>query len=247
MARSRTQAWLRDELILALDLYVKEGASPPSSSLVTLSSLLRRITIESELADEPSFRSPGAVGLKLGNFMALDTPGHGMPHGGTGDAEALREFAKDHARLSQTASAIADGIAAGYPSPRDDVDDDPNESEAEEGRVLSGEHRWRERNAKLVKRKKEEAFKRDGRLTCEACGFDFAVAYGERGLGYVECHHTVPLHHLKTGTRTKLEDLALLCANCHRMVHARKGWLTLSELRELVEKARAASVEPSKS
>jgi len=25
MARSRKQAWLRDELILALDLYVREG------------------------------------------------------------------------------------------------------------------------------------------------------------------------------------------------------------------------------
>jgi 5-methylcytosine-specific restriction protein A len=238
MARSRTQAWLRDELILALDLYIKKGASPPASSLEALSGLLRRIPIESELADEPSFRSSGAVGLKLGNFMALYTPGHGMPHGGSGDAEVWREFAGDETRLSQTAAAISAGIAAGYPSPRDDVDDDPNDTEAVEGRVLSGEHRWRERNAKLVKRKKAEALKRDGRLTCEACGFDFAATYGERGTGYIECHHTVPLHQLKPGTRTKLEDLALLCANCHRMVHARKGWLTMPQLHETVARFR---------
>ncbi|MET9496757.1 HNH endonuclease [Streptomyces sp. NPDC006552] len=32
---------------------------------------------------------------------------------------------------------------------------------------------------------------------------------------YIECHHVVPLHEAGEG-RTKLSDLALTCANCHR-------------------------------
>ena len=33
---------------------------------------------------------------------------------------------------------------------------------------------------------------------------------------------------------TKLEDLALICANCHRMIHAQKPWLSVEELRAIL-------------
>ena len=39
-------------------------------------------------------------------------------------------------------------------------------------------------------------------------------------------------------TQTKLADLALLCSNCHRMIHRTKQWLTVEELEELVETQR---------
>jgi hypothetical protein len=35
------------------------------------------------------------------------------------------------------------------------------------------------------------------------------------------------VHQLLPGSKTKLADLHLLCANCHRMIHARRPWLTL--------------------
>jgi 5-methylcytosine-specific restriction enzyme A len=76
-------------------------------------------------------------------------------------------------------------------------------------------------------------------LCCEVCGFDFEQTYGERGRGYIECHHIVPLH--VAGPRTtRLVDLALLCANCHRIIHARPPWLTPAELRSVVT-ARAGA------
>jgi hypothetical protein len=37
---------------------------------------------------------------------------------------------------------------------------------------------------------------------------------------------------LDAGTKTKLEDLALVCSNCHRMIHATRNWLTVAELRK---------------
>jgi len=66
-------------------------------------------------------------------------------------------------------------------------------------------------------------------LECEVCGFDFFETYGERGNGFAECHHKLPLSH---GTRsTYLRDLAVVCANCHRMLH-RGDSLTVEELRD---------------
>jgi len=104
--------------------------------------------------------------------------------------------------------------------------------EAEEGRILARVHLARERNRKLVDQKKSVAIKKSGKLTCEVCSFDFEAAYGERGAGFIEAHHIKPIHTLIPGAKTTLEDLALLCSNCHRMIHARKPWLTVEQLRQ---------------
>jgi hypothetical protein len=40
-------------------------------------------------------------------------------------------------------------------------------------------HRKRERKLRLDQRKKQEVLKRTGRLECETCAFEFALAYGE--------------------------------------------------------------------
>jgi 5-methylcytosine-specific restriction protein A len=67
---------------------------------------------------------------------------------------------------------------------------------------------------------------------CEAGGFNFERIYGDRGRGFIECHHVVPLH--VAGTRVNsTADLALLCANCHRMIH-RSPWLSPAELRAMI-------------
>lgn len=52
--------------------------------------------------------------------------------------------------------------------------------EAQEGGLLTRLHRYRERNAALVRRKKASFEKTHGRLYCEACGFDFVKTYGIR-------------------------------------------------------------------
>jgi len=74
----------------------------------------------------------------------------------------------------------------------------------------------------------------NGRLACEVCEFDFSIAYGNRGSGFIECHHTKPLATLGTGTKTHIDDFALVCANCHRMIHRRKPWLSIAELKGVI-------------
>lgn len=85
-----------------------------------------------------------------------------------------------------------------------------------EGRVKEQLHTKRERNSAVVKLAKELAKKRDGRLTCACCGFDFGKTYGEYAADYIEAHHLTPLAALKDDEvlQTKVEDLALVCANC---------------------------------
>lgn len=91
------------------------------------------------------------------------------------------------------------------------------------------------RDSKISKLKKENHRLKYGKFFCEVCGFSFADFYGE-DFDYVECHHIAPL--FETGeTQTSLEDLILLCANCHRVVHKSAQDMTIDKLRELVIKS----------
>lgn len=82
-------------------------------------------------------------------------------------------------------------------------------------------HRRREaklRDAKIEKHRREH----DDRLSCEVpgCGFDFEATYGALGRGYAQVHHLIPLASLDAeGEEVRLEDLAIVCANCHAMLH----------------------------
>lgn len=82
-------------------------------------------------------------------------------------------------------------------------------------------HRTRE--AKLRAAKIREAIgKGRGHIKCEVpgCGFDFYERYGEVGHRFAVVHHLAPLSDAAaSGRKTTLEDLAVVCANCHAMVH----------------------------
>ena len=109
-----------------------------------------------------------------------------------------------------------------------------------EGRRIERKHKLRERSSRVVQdAKKLHAENNKGRMPCQVCGFDFLDAYGSRGRGFVEAHHTSPLSDLKDrdGTQTSVDDLALVCANCHRMLHIRP-WFSVANLRKLVRDRR---------
>jgi len=77
--------------------------------------------------------------------------------------------------------------------------------------------------------------------TCQGCGFDFSERYGELGEGYIEAHHVRPLASLEEGIAIELDverDFAVLCSNCHRMMHRRGGPKDLSALRALIRQSR---------
>lgn len=238
---SRNPPWTRDELILALDIYLDHPMAGEKSPVVQeLSELLNRFWAATEL-DRKTLRNPAGVSMKFGNFQGLD-PAYlasgrkGLPHGSRGDEEVWREFADDRVRLRGTAASIR--MALNQTPSMVTSQDTGQEAEAAEGALLTRLHHYRERDASLARKRKAQALAAHGRLVCEACDFDFAQAYGERGDGFIEVHHTRPLETLQPGTRTKLSELAILCANCHRMVHARRPWLSMGELLALVAERR---------
>ena len=102
--------------------------------------------------------------------------------------------------------------------------------EGKEGLRSLRAHIQIERNPMLAKAKKNAVLVETGRLECEACGFDFYAKYGKAGKGFCEVHHLKPLSQ-KGRRTTKLSDLAVVCSNCHRVIHRSRKVLTLSELR----------------
>ena len=43
----------------------------------------------------------------------------------------------------------------------------------------------------------------------------------------------------RPGDITRINELALVCANCHRMIHAQHPWLAMDELRNLIRRRYA--------
>lgn len=109
---------------------------------------------------------------------------------------------------------------------------------AAEGRRRLVRHFRRERKSWLVAEKKRDVRQSSGSLGCEVCEFDFAAVYGTRGDDYCEVHHRRPLAADNAPRSTSLKDLAVVCANCHRMLH-RSPWLAVGELRRLLARRRA--------
>lgn len=95
-------------------------------------------------------------------------------------------------------------------------------------------HRRIERNPKAA----QQAKAHHG-LVCQACDFDFAAKYGALGQGYIEAHHLRPLGTLEEGVPVTYNvdtDFAVLCSNCHRMIHRTDDPSDLHEFSLLVNK-----------
>lgn len=245
--KARNPAWTRDELILALEYYLDNPQGSHDGSEDGVKRLSKEINEVGRLlghTTSDTFRNANGVSMKLMNFRNHDpyyiNSGRiGLSRGNKLEGKLWDEFAGDRARLKTAAVAIRRWAMSDEQSEERTAigEDEPEVADAAEGKLVTRVHRARERNRNLVKRKKESFQKKHGRLFCEVCNFDFAAVYGSRGEGFIECHHLKPVSSLEPGEKTALRDLAMLCANCHRMVHAKTPWLSLRELRSLLRRA----------
>jgi hypothetical protein len=105
----RNPPWDRDELILTLDLYLREGMlDDRDAPVVELSDLLNRLALHPSRPDPGRFRNPNGVAMKLANFAAIDPTHHGtaLSRYGRRDREVWDEFAGDRERLARAAATI---------------------------------------------------------------------------------------------------------------------------------------------
>ena len=196
-----------------------------------LSDTLR--SIRNVLYMDETFRPPHGVEARVRAFRYLE---HSQKLGtaSRGAKEVWDRWGKDPTVVALLAQAIRDCIPAEEVMQATNVGM-PEYVYGDEGIILTRVHVGRERNSRLVRLKKE-SFQdtHQGHLYCEACDFDFARSYPKHGKGFIECHHIKPLSELKAAQKTTPEDLALLCANCHRMIHYRRPWLSMDGLQTLV-------------
>jgi|SRR6516164_3686536 len=197
--------------------------------------------MDSQITNRASnFRNFNGVYMKVMNFRRFDPTyiaqgKKGLQRGNRLEEDVWNDFAGDHVKLARTANAIRLAVMRGQ-IPAASEEEDEEAAEAEEGRILTRLHRTRERSRGLIEKKKAAVLKSYGCLKCEACAFDFKETYGSRGARVIEAHHIKPVHTLVSGDKTRLEDLVLLCSNCHRIVHVQRPWLTIQELKQLLQR-----------
>lgn len=231
----RNPKWHRDEIILALDLYFdthRGSIDARNPKVIALSKLLNELPIHNNHREE-TFRNPNGVSLKLSNFLSLDPDytGKGMEASSTLDKQIFLEFYNNRNLLHTISEKIRSVIQ--IPSlllAISAIEDEEDEVQVQEGQTLYKLHKFNERKPKIVALKKKDSLKKYGKLCCEVCDFDFHQKYGDLGKGFIECHHKQPLATISLAN-TAIDDLALVCANCHRMLHRKTSVLTIEELR----------------
>lgn len=249
--------WTREETILAMDLLARNGmrqVREEAADVVELSELLRAAGIHPPERRNARFRNPASVRMKSDNLRACGTPQQqsGLRASQT-DRAVWREFSGDLGRLSEEARRIRDALGAleRMSSIRTvDHDDADDASEYCEGSVSMRLHRRRERARGLREKVLARVRRRLGVLSCEVCG---RIECGELGAiaeAEFEAHHRRPLAESGDANRkTRVDDLAMLCASCHRLIHAamrlQKRAVSVEEFAAVMAKRRWQHLDAS--
>lgn len=107
----------------------------------------------------------------------------------------------------------------------------------QEGALSLRPHLIRERSKKLRPMMLEARLGAGLPLTCDCCASRSPWLDDRLEWSSLEIHHVQPLSTQDGSVTTELDDLALLCANCHRAIHALMRmcghWVSVDELRRL--------------
>lgn len=225
-------AWDESEIILAMDLYYNHKSDTKhgsSEEFRELSETLRMLKAFDDVAEPDKYRNPAGVGTKIGNLQYLDAedPAKGLSSVSSTDRKVWEKYKGKPEEVHRLALAIRASINA--PEMQLTITDEDCAA-FPEGHTLYKMHKFRERNGAVVKAKKLHAAE-NGELICEVCGFDFEETYGDLGKGFIEAHHIQPLSEYSENDTTTEDDLALVCSNCHRMLHRKRPWITPNELK----------------
>jgi len=227
--------WSGEETILALDLYLrssKQILSRNSEEVIELSSYLRSMPFHPDAKKNEKYRNSHGVGMKLQNLHGAAT-GKGLSASKT-DRAIVGEFLEKPELVAKLAAQIREQIGEAKTEGVTSDTDDLNE-EFFEGRIVYKMHRTRERKPgirkKLLKHRQEN-------LHCDLCLRSWDHLPEDLRKSVFEVHHIKPLH-MSESKKTKLSDVALLCACCHRVMHKlinrKKSWISISEALQILK------------
>lgn len=227
--------WNRDETILALEAYFALAGRNPSAKdpqIIALSQTLRALPYHGEAARKPTFRNPDGAAFKVQNLRSRET-GKGLGNVSRMDRAIWDEFGNNPDEVTRLATLIRAGIIADHQTATPEVDE-AEDVEFYEGRLLTQKHMRRERSAGL----RRALLKRRGdALHCEVCGEAHVALPPELRAAAFEAHHVIPIASVGEAA-TKLSDVALLCATCHRLLHRlialKRRWVSLAEAKAII-------------
>lgn len=145
--------------------------------------------------------------------------GQGMRRWAAGGSKCHAELAKLFQQLRRNITAILEKPTTGPELPPDQTYADAEAIEGQQRKMLV---LHRKRETRLRRAKILDALAKNSRLVCEVpgCQFDFEAQYGPLGAGYAHVHHLKPLAKTRaSGKKVTLDGLAIVCANCHSMIH----------------------------
>lgn len=88
--------------------------------------------------------------------------------------------------------------------------------------------------ASRSRRLRDKAFQR-AKGICAVCERDFTKLLSGRGIRVLQVHHKRMLSKTESETQTRLEDLVVVCANCHLLLHLDvKRSLTVPQLKKML-------------
>jgi len=220
--------WTWDETLLTLDLLYRHGAplDKKHPDVIALSVRLRSAAIHPAEARKESFRNPDGVALKMQNLQSAINPARRLSSSRTDRAVAAAYPPSEKEVVARVAAAILGELTLDR-----QIEDFPEDEQFIEGQVLTSSHRRRDR--RLRRRLLDKCSDRG--LVCQVC--DFSPPHMPRDLmeSFFEAHHVIPLSQSVGETSTRVRDMALLCAGCHRFVHRligrSKRWVDIAEAR----------------
>lgn len=169
-----------------------------------------------------NFRGRKADGYSAGHIVGIEYDAMNLP---------------SDSKLVADLNVILEAYSSLFDNEIEPLDEDDAELMASKYKTIEERkiyclHRNIERNSSAKKVKKIHGLK------CECCGLNFEEQYGEIGKGFIEVHHLIPLSSLKLGECRKYDldkDFAVLCSNCHRMIHRQSDPSDIDALRKQIK------------
>lgn len=162
------------------------------------------------------------IGVKVRPLKEADPRIAAIPAFQGGPIMTLYSISEDDARLLLEAAGASTEVKP--------------EADNREATFLEGEKRAvvaTARNPKL-----RSAAKKHWGLKCYCCGFDFEQFYGSVAKGLAIVHHLQLFAETNGKQRgATVEDVRVVCANCHYVIHVQNPPIEVEDLKQLISKA----------
>ncbi|MBB4064076.1 HNH endonuclease [Gellertiella hungarica] len=175
--------------------------------------------------------------------LAAAIEAHGAALAAQENSSLIRETADQVNELQEAIFGLTNAASA---TEMEKAEAEPPVEEEEvfgvEGRLLARIHVYKERDKGFALRvKKYYKTKNGGKLVCEVCGLDPVAKYGANGERCLEAHHKIPIEQLQPDSVTRVEEMSVVCASCHRIIHSQKPCIPVEDLAAALRAATAAT------